>query len=319
MEAFKTIEEFVSGERIYGHFLVVYVEPRFTQDYRKSEFLIITLMDMSGTIAAKRFDCTEIDKEKCVVGNIVYATGIVSEYNGTYLKVEHLDVAPKELKLTDFVPSAPHSPEIMLEYIMGKIQTISDDDIRRVILWMLEAVGPDLMTHPAAKKMHHAILSGLLFHIMTMLQVAEGMYTIYPWLNRDLLTFGIVGHDVEKVHEMVAKNGIASDYTAEGFMLGHITMGVLLVERAFQDLDINNEELKMVLQHLILSHHEKPEWGSPVKPMLPEAVMLHMIDNIDAKMYAINAVMRKTKGDGKFSEPIPALDGRKMYRYNHLK
>jgi 3'-5' exoribonuclease len=315
LNQFKTLEEFVLNERIYGHYLVVNVIVCVTKDQRKSEYLDVTLMDMSGTLGAKKFDCTELDKERCVMGSIVYATGIVSDFKGiTYLKIEHVDKAPTNLKVSDFVPSAPYPPEEMLAFIKEKVSLVSNPDIKGVLEWLLVNAGPDLMTHPAAKSMHHAILSGLMFHIMTMLKVAEGMYGIYEWLNRDLLTFGIVAHDIEKVNELIASNGIASEYSPTGILLGHIPMAILQVDRAFVTLGINDDELKMVLQHIILSHHGIPEWGSPVAPMIPEAEMLHMIDNLDAKMYSINHIMRKPSGE-KFSEPINALNKRRMYRY----
>jgi 3'-5' exoribonuclease len=316
LNPFKTLEEFILHERVYGHYLVVSVALCVTKDYRKSEYLDVMLMDMSGTLGAKKFDCTELDKELCIVGSIIYATGIVSDFKGTtYLKIEHMDKAPADLKLTDFVPSAPYPPEEMLAYIKGKVDLVSNQHTKQILHWLIVNAGPNLMTHPAAKNMHHAILSGLLFHIMTMLKVAEALYGIYEWLNRDLLTFGIVAHDLEKVNEMIAANGITSEYSAEGILLGHITMGISGVYRAFVALDIEDDELKMVLQHMILSHHGKPEWGSPVESMIPEAEMLHMIDNMDAKMYAIHQVMRKPSTDSKFSEPIPALGKRRMYRY----
>lgn len=314
MSQYQTINEFKVGDRIYGHFLVSRSEAK-ANTTKKGEYLDMVLVDQTGECNAKVWDCTDYHKDRCASMKIVYATGVVTDYNGNvYLKVEHVDTAPPTMKVTDFVPTAPFDSEFMLNMVRSYLPRIHPQPLRDVTEWVLNYAEPKLLSYPAAKGMHHNVYGGLLFHITTMLRVADQLSEVYSHLNYGLLFAAIIWHDIEKLSEMDATYGMVSDYTPAGVMLGHITQGILLADKAFRACEIEDDELKMVLQHMILSHHDRPDWGSPVAPMLPEAVMLHMIDNIDAKMYALHQAMQ-APGEGKFTAPVKALSNRKMYRF----
>ena len=178
----------------------------------------------------------------------------------------------------------------------------------------------ELLRYPAALKLHHAMRGGLLYHTHTMLRAAEavcGVYKkLYPALSCELVYAGIILHDIAKVPELtVGGLGLATGYSTPGQLLGHINMGVAIVERAAAELMIDNSTKELV-QHILLSHHSVPEYGSPKPPMFPEAEIVSQIDVLDSRMFemfdALSAV-----SDGEFTERQWALDNRQLYKHGH--
>jgi 3'-5' exoribonuclease len=201
----------------------------------------------------------------------------------------------------------------MLRDIEGYLQRIEDQDIHQVVQMALEEKKDKLMYYPAAKRNHHAIRSGLLYHVLTMLKLGDQISKVYPAVNTDLLFAGIILHDLEKINEMDSSElGIVKEYTLEGNLLGHISLGVKNVDRICDRLN-TPEEKRMLLQHMILSHHYEPEYGSPVKPMFLEAELLHHIDMIDARVFDFTLAVRDLE-PGAISESIFSLDRRRIYK-----
>lgn len=147
-------------------------------------------------------------------------------------------------------------------------------------------------------------------HVVSMLKLSEAICNLYPTLNRDLLYAGVILHDIGKVIEL--SGPVGTMYTVEGNLLGHISIMVNEIGQAATELKIEGEEV-MLLKHLVLSHHGKEEWGSPKKPMIQEAEILHYIDNIDAKMNMLTRALDKTK-PGEFTERLFPLDNRSFYK-----
>ncbi|MBO3441500.1 HD domain-containing protein, partial [Clostridium haemolyticum] len=182
-----------------------------------------------------------------------------------------------------------------------------------IINYILEENKHKIMHFPAAKKNHHAVRSGLLYHTTTMLKAGEKLSEVYTFINTDLLFGGIILHDFAKMDEMNSSElGIVDDYTIEGQLLGHIIEGVKNIEVASQKVGAD-KEITMLLQHMVLSHHYEPEFGSPKKPMIPEAQMLHFLDVMDASLYDMHKAIGETK-KGEFSNAVWSLDKRKIYR-----
>ena len=207
----------------------------------------------------------------------------------------------------------PEEPQAMYDYIYQIAQSMKDRDLRELCLKLLTVNKDRLMYYPAAQKNHHAELGGLLYHMKRMLMTGECVCRIYTNLNRDLVCAGVIVHDIEKLNEIMAgPDGIATGYSFEGQMLGHIIQGVKTIDRLTLELGFPREKAIM-LEHMILAHHYEPEFGSPKKPLFPEAEVLHYLDILDARMFDMEDALVSTE-PGTFSERIWALDNRRIYK-----
>ncbi|MDR1028389.1 MAG: HD domain-containing protein, partial [Clostridiales Family XIII bacterium] len=199
------------------------------------------------------------------------------------------------------------------EYIFRCAADISDPHFSGLAKRLLTDNKERLMYWPAAAKNHHAEYAGLLYHVKRMLMMAERFCEVYTNLSKDLLVTGVLIHDMEKLNEMNADtNGVVSEYTFEGILLGHLIQGIVSVDRLSEELAIPHEK-KIMLEHMVLSHHYEPEYGSPKRPLFPEAEALHYLDMIDSKMFDMEEAMFGAE-PGAFSDRIWTLDNRRVYR-----
>ncbi len=289
-----------------------------TADQRTSSggkaYLDMTLGDRTGNINAKMWDGTVPPPPQ---GAIVQVRGVGNEFLGRMqLKIEKMRVtaAEDEVDHTALVPSAPYSPETMLAEIHATIAAMQDRDLAKLVDTLLDRAGEALLTFPAAKQMHHAQRSGLLYHVITMLRAAKALLTVYPYMNADLLLAGVIVHDLGKLREIDADSlGVARDYTVDGKLLGHLVRGVVAIEQAGQACGTPAQTV-LLLQHMILSHHGIPEYGSPIAPKFPEAEVLHTLDTLDARMFEMMDALQRAN-DGGFSEKVWGMDNRQLYRY----
>ncbi|MBR5752298.1 MAG: HD domain-containing protein [Clostridia bacterium] len=277
-----------------------------------SKYLDLTLTDTSGDINAKRWDGTELPP---AAGEVIKVRGLVQEYNNRLqLRIDKMRPAAKEdeVDMNALIPCAPRQPEDMLEEIINRVDAIENRQLRELTLKMLDEAGDKLSIMPGAKNLHHAQRSGLLNHTTTMLRGAGMICELYPFLDKDLLAAGVIIHDLCKIDEMICDElGLVTDYSVEGNLLGHIVMGVSRLDRCGRELG-TDRELLVILEHMVLSHHDLPEYGSPKPPMFPEAEALHILDLLDARMFEMKSELEKVKPGG-FTDRIWSLD-RKLYR-----
>jgi 3'-5' exoribonuclease len=307
------ISDFKSGERIVGYYIIKAFNLRTSNNNKK--YLDMTLMDRSGEINAKIWNVDEKTEKSYGPGLVVKIEGDVTLWNNTMqLKIvrHRLSTDEDAVDLDEFVPAAPLKAEYMYEEILEHIQVISDEEIKKLVETIFVSYKEQLMYYPAAKSNHHAIKGGLLYHILRMLKTGEKLVDVYP-INKDLLYAGIILHDIEKINEMNSDEmGIVAEYSRDGQLLGHIIQGIIKIEKVATELGIDEEKYKLI-QHMILSHHYHPEYGSPKKPMIPEGELLHYIDMIDARMYDMGKVLDQTE-EGAFSDPVFVLDRRRLFR-----
>ena len=278
-----------------------------------SSFMTIILQDKSGDLDAKLWDTNESHVKMYEAGKIVKIGGDVHEYRGkNQLRIKSIRPvkADEGISISDLVPSAEKSKEVLYEELMQYFFEMENPNIQRITRHLLKKHEAAFKTYPAATRNHHDYVSGLIDHVVSMLKLGKSLAELYPSLNKDLLYSGIILHDIGKVVEL--SGPIATQYTIEGNLIGHITIMVNEISKAADELEISGEEV-MLLQHMVLSHHGKEEWGSPKRPMLKEAEMLHYIDNIDAKMNMLDRALGKTNS-GEFSERIFPLDNRSFYK-----
>ena len=283
------------------------------------QYLDLMLGDKTGEITGKKWDVSEAEqpalleiKEK----DIVKIKGVVTEWTGQLqLRVQRIRMAALEDEqiMADYVKAAPENPEEMYRFILSAAESFSDDDLKKLCVKALNDNREQLLYYPAASKNHHAQLGGLLYHTKRMLMTGEKVCQVYDTLNKDLVLCGVILHDMEKLNEILAEeDGIASGYSFEGQMLGHIIQGIKVVDKMAMELDVPREKAIMV-EHMILSHHYEPEYGSPKKPLFPEAELLHYLDIIDARLFDMQTALDATESGG-FSDRIWTLDNRKLYR-----
>ncbi|MEW8955007.1 3'-5' exoribonuclease YhaM family protein [Clostridium sp.] len=305
------------GKRIESFYLIKSIDCKTTNSNNR-KYLDINLCDNSGEINAKLWDVRE-DEDKVLKNNtIVKVKGMILAWQGSLqLKIEkitNLDENDK-VNIDDFVISAPYKSEDMYDRVYSYINSIDNKDIKDIVQYIFEVNKEKLMYHPAAKKNHHAIRGGLLYHILTMLIAGEKLCEVYDYINKDLLYGGIILHDMCKIDEMDANElGFVREYSTVGTLVGHISIGVSKINEVGEALG-SSKEVIMLLQHMVLSHHYEPEYGSPIKPMIIEAEMLHYLDVLDARMYDMKKALNETK-EGEFSERIWSLENRRVYNHN---
>jgi len=269
----------------------------------------------TGTVPAKAWDWAGAVPAP---GTVVRVRGLGNEYNGhLQLRIDDLAAARPEdgKEPSSFLPSAPETPESMLAEISATASALRDASLRGIVGALLARAneGGRLLCAPAAKSMHHATLGGLLHHTVMMLRAAKAISEVYRFLDKDLLFAGVIAHDLGKLDEMNTNElGLVDGYTTDGRLVGHIVRGVANIERAAAETGASRERT-LLLQHLVLSHHGDPEFGSPVPPKCPEAEVLSFIDRLDAKLYQMFAALKGVK-PGEFSPPVWGLDHAEVYR-----
>ena len=238
--------------------------------------------------------------------------GLVQEYNGRkQLRIERMRAAlpQDEVDMAQLVACAPEKPEVMRKDIEDTIDTFQSEALKKIVREMLRLTGDKLEWFPAAQRLHHAERSGLLHHTTSMLNLARHVVAAYPFLNAELLYAGVILHDLCKTTEMISdETGSVSDYSADGLLIGHLVRGVARIEEAAKNVGVSGE-IVLLLEHMVLSHHSIPEYGSPKAPMFPEAEVLARIDDLDAKMNEMQGILARVP-EGAFSEKVWSLDRR---------
>lgn len=276
-------------------------------------FMSLVLQDRSGDIEAKLWDTNEEHENLYRAQIIVKVGGEIHDYRGkNQLRIKQIRPVRGDegVQISDLLPTSAIPKEELYEQLTQFFFQIQNPNISRITRHIMKKHYEDLIIFPAATKNHHDYASGLIDHVVSMLKLSSAICDLYPTLNRDLLYAGVILHDIGKVIELSGPVGTA--YTVEGNLLGHISIMVNEIGLAATELKIDGEEV-MLLQHLVLSHHGKEEWGSPKKPMIQEAEILHYIDNIDAKMNMLTRALDKTK-PGEFTERLFPLDNRSFYK-----
>jgi len=311
----KTIDKFVINEDVAGVYLLRNCAIKTSAN--GSSFLACSLSDNSGSIDAKFWNYTgPVGVSAADDGRPVIVRGKVGEFKGVnQLTLSSIRYAEEgEYDKKDLVAVAPIDITEAGKKIRGLVNSISDLDYKSICEVILERHGKAFSVWPAAKSVHHSFVSGLMMHTYNMLLLAEFLAEQYKnVLDRDLLIAGTLLHDFAKTKELgISQLGIVTDYTVKGQLLGHLVMGAQEIAEVAEELGVP-EGKSVLLQHMILSHHGEPEFGSAVVPMCAEAEMLHLIDLIDSRMEIYKETLNSMETDT-FSERIFALE-KKIFKH----
>lgn len=280
-------------------------------------YLDMMLCNKEGEIPAKLWDYNELIHGEYTPGEVIKVRGSVTQFNGNDQlrvdKIRHVE-ANDGINISDFVPTADYSGEMMLGEIMNIIANVEDDELQRLTYGLVKDCENELLHWPAAFKLHHAIRGGLLYHTLSILRLCEGVCRIYPSVDRDLLMCGAIVHDLCKIDEFnLSSAGLVTGYSVKGELIGHLVMGAMKIEKKATELGIKGEKA-MLLQHMVISHHGEPEFGASVRPMFLEAEILSQLDKLDATIYEINEAVAGVN-EGEFTQRMWALDNRKLYNH----
>jgi 3'-5' exoribonuclease len=311
------LASFDEGQKFDSFFLVLSKQQRTTKTNKP--YLNLILGDKTGQLEGRVWEpgdpriAKDFDK-----GDIVKARGSASRFDDRLqMKVDQLRLAqPGEADKADLLPSTTYDVAALWAQLLSFVRSLTNPDLKRLLTTLLDdpALAQAYREAPAAKQLHHAWLGGLLEHVISLCTLADRVVPQYPLLDRDLVLTGVILHDIGKVRELSWEIGF--EYTIEGTLLGHIQMGVALAEKAIDSLPDFPPKLKTLVLHMILSHHGKLEFGSPKLPMIPEALVLNFLDDLDAKMQAVagefEKSLREGKGPDELTGKVWALDQRQL-------
>lgn len=311
------IRDLKVGEAFQGYLLAA--EAAYKTSRTGSEYLEVKLMDASGDLKGFLWDLRAVEGRFEDICSDVFlkVKGKVDEFQGRrQFKLEKVRFAPDE-EVGDFAPFFPCSkrpvPE-MLEELDARIAGVKDPWIRKLLAALLQddvERRAAFAKAPAAKSLHHVYLGGLLEHTLSVVGMALRACEHYPQMNRDLVLAGVLLHDLGKTAELSYQRSFG--YTDVGNLIGHIPLESLWISKACEGIQGFPEELKLQILHVVLSHHGKLEFGSPVTPRTPEAFLVHTLDDLDGKLESIFRLIADDAGDGNWTPYSRSLE-RPLYK-----
>jgi len=279
------------------------------------QYLALTLADKTGQFEARMWEDFADAVQHCSDGCYVKVQGQVSKYQGKFqiTLTKMRPAADSEIDTADFIPTTQFDVAEMNAELRSYVEAFKNPHLRALVFAFLDdpAIGPAFITAPAAKRLHHAWIGGLLEHVLTLVRVCLASAPFYPEVDPDLLVTGAILHDVGKVRELSWKSSF--NYTLEGQLIGHISIAQGMLHEKIAVLNAAAAELsppaqafpdrlRLLVEHMILAHHGKLEFGSPKLPMTPEAMLLSALDDLEAKFQTLRNEFAAAKSAGKGTE-----------------
>jgi 3'-5' exoribonuclease len=313
------LAQMTDGEAVDDVFLVS--DKQLRANRNGNMYLQLEVRDRSGAMSARLWNVGEHVFRSFDAGDFLHAKGKVQLFQGALQMIlNHIErIENEKVLLADFLPHTPHDVGKLLERLRISLRRVSNPHLKALVECFL--MDDDFVRGfsqvPAGVRNHHAYLGGLLEHVVTLLDAAERLLPLYPNLDRDLLLLGIFLHDAGKVRELSFARAFA--YTDEGQLIGHIVIGVeMLNEKVKLVPDLTGEpfptELLLRLKHMILSHHGTYEFGAAKLPMTPEAIALHHLDNLDAKIHSFTRDIREDRNQTSAWTPYNQSLQRRLFK-----
>ena len=336
------------NQPITSFFVISSITARDKKGSGAGQYLALTLADRSGQFEARMWEDFADAVATCAAGCYVKVQGQISKYQGKFqITLTKMRLAAaSEIDTADFIPTTQYDIPTMAAELRGYVLAFKNPHLRRLVLSFLDdpSLGPAFREAPAAKRLHHAWIGGLLEHVVSLVRVCLANAPFYPEVDPDLLVTGAILHDIGKVREL--SWGSSFDYTLEGQLIGHISIAQRLLQEKISQLDAEAAaqsklpataqalealssfaagapsqlspseqhpspsaqefppQLRLLIEHMILSHHGKLEFGSPKLPMTPEAMLLSALDDLEAKFQALRNEFASSAASGRSpSEP----------------
>lgn len=288
-------------------------------------YLVVNLMDKTGELEGREWNDAQRFSTLFKEDDFVKVKGVVVSYMGKLqLKILNIKkIDDSEVSPEDFSPVAKRDFDEMFSELEGIVNSIEDKYLLELMLSIVndKSLSEDLKHAPAAKAMHHVYLGGLLEHVLSLCSLINNVCAHYnsdkKIVNRDLLITGAILHDIGKTKELSYSRSFG--YTDEGRLLGHITIGVEIVEEKIRKIKDFPQQLSMLIKHMILSHHGQYEYGSPKRPKTMEATILSYLDDLDAKVNSVQAFIEKERNSETNWTSYHRLFERNIYTENFLE
>ncbi|MGH7223114.1 MAG: 3'-5' exoribonuclease YhaM family protein [Gemmataceae bacterium] len=314
------VQQMADGDAIEEIYLVVDKQVRANRN--GNIYLQLELRDRSGAISARLWNAPEPLVRSFESGEFLLVKGKVQLFQGALQMIlSQLDrVESEKVELADFLPHTEQDIGKLYERLCSLLRKLDNPHLRALAECFLMDHGlmRDFCRAPAGVRNHHAYLGGLLEHVVTLMESADRIAPLYAELNRDVLLMGVFLHDIGKVRELSYDR--AFSYSDEGQLIGHLVLGVEMLGEYVRCVpDLTGEpfpaELLLRLKHLIVSHHGALEFGSPTLPMTPEAIALHYLDNLDAKIHSFTRDIREDRGPSLWTPYSQAMQ-RRLFKGN---
>jgi len=308
------VKDIKAGEKIKASFLVM--EKNLAYSQKGAAYLSVRLRDKTGDMEGRVWDNVAALDPVFRKGDIVFVQGRAVSYRDA-IQLSVLDIRrmeETELDPWDYFPACKGNVEEMFDALKGHAASVENPWLKKVLEGFLNdgELAERLKRAPAAKGFHHAYLGGLLEHTLSMVQILDFLASHYPTVNRDMLIAGGILHDIGKIEEFSYDRAI--DYTTPGRLVGHIMMGVEMIDRMIAAIDGFPKELALELKHVVLAHHGELDFGSPKRPKTVEALIVHFVDDLDAKVMAFQEFIRNSGGDASEWTPFHRFFERFLYR-----
>ena len=287
---------------------------KIKQTVNQTPYYGLTITDGEESLDARIWTVSivnNLEKKEIEVGEVYELTVKVNDYAGkNQIIITKIAEHDPTLDLSIFFKTAPIERAELEKYIDSKINSLNNLTLKNIVSTIVHKCRNAYFTHQAAVTMHHNYIGGLAHHVYSMLKIGEVLINNYPALNQDLLFSGIIIHDIGKIYEI--QDGKAPTYSKEGNLLGHIVIGMNMLNEVINELGYQNSDEALSLMHMIASHHGELEFGSPKEPLIIEAVALHYIDLMDAKLAGSADFVAKTE-QGEYTSQIPSLNKKSLY------
>ncbi len=285
------LKDIKQGDKITSTFLVA--EKNMAFSIKGSPYLNVRLKDKTGELDGKVWDNAAALDQEFKKGDVIYIEGKAAHYrNLIQISITGIKkIAWEEVDPADFLPAVTADVNNMFSELLGFIEQVNDQHLKALLnaFFQAEETASLFRRAPAAKGFHHVYLGGLLEHTLSVVRLLDKVADHYPVLDKDMLIAGGILHDIGKIHEFSYNTII--DYSDEGRLIGHIVMGVEMLDKKIDLIDDFPAQKALELRHIILSHHGEFEFGSPKRPKTLEALVVHYIDDLDAKFNAFHTFM----------------------------